>query len=64
MKIAGSITSLSEHGDEIRVEIQGRALGQAAWRPTGHVILHVPSDGQTKATYRLDRLVTLEVTPS
>lgn len=63
MKVNAHVTSADDHGDRIRLVLQGSAIGDADWRPMLRFEVFVPENNRNRKSFHLGRKVKVEITP-
>jgi hypothetical protein len=63
LKVKAYVIEVSDHGDKMKVTGQGRAVGDAEWRPMLKVELDLPDNRRNRKAFHLGRHFTVKVTP-
>lgn len=63
MKILGEVLAVETIGDHLRVRLQGKAIGAAAWQPLGVISVDVPPSTKNQKSFYVGRQVKVTLAP-
>jgi hypothetical protein len=63
MKINAHVTDVSDNGDKMKVSGQGRAVGDATWRPWLSISIDMPITKRNRKAFYIGRHFTVKLTP-